>query len=173
MRCAVFDFSAAPSLFSTCTWLPPAAPPLSCVTCTRYCSALTLDEPPNRRAEEALVLLLHLGLGIGVAHEVQALLPVAVLDGEADPVEREADAAPGAVERLVHLQKLGAVVAFHAARRGRCDCAAAAISFAFSSCAPSFTISRRRNSASSSGSEARGCQAVLPGVLEVGSRAVV
>src|SRR5919197_2992681 len=57
--------------------------------------------------EQASRILLH--LGIGVAHEVDALLPVAVLDGEADPVEREADAAPHAVERLGHLERLEAV----------------------------------------------------------------
>src|SRR5688572_2492248 len=46
---------------------------------------------------------------VGVAHEVQAFLAVAVLDGEADAVEREADAAPGAIEGLVDLQQLAAV----------------------------------------------------------------
>ena len=55
-------------------------------------------------------LAVDLALGIGVAHEVEALLPVAVLHREADAVEREPDAPPGAVERLVHLQALGAVV---------------------------------------------------------------
>src|SRR5688500_17616379 len=55
----------------------------------------------EQAAEEALVLLLHLGLGIGVTHEVQALLPVAILDREADAVQRQPDAAPGAIERLV------------------------------------------------------------------------
>src|SRR6185503_1398751 len=67
------------------------------------------------RAEEVreqallVVLLRHLALGIGVAHEIEPVLAVAILDGEADPVEREAHAPPGAVERLVHLQRLRAV----------------------------------------------------------------
>src|SRR5688572_1437022 len=68
-------------------------------------------EPARDAVEQALVLLAHLDLGIGVAHEVQPLLPVAVLDGEADAVERQADAPPGAIERLMHLKALGAVVA--------------------------------------------------------------
>src|ERR1043165_9529062 len=64
------------------------------------------------RAEDAgeqallVVLLRHLALGIGVAHEVDAVLAVAVLDREADAVEREAHAPPRPVERLVHLQRL-------------------------------------------------------------------
>src|SRR5437588_13077059 len=65
------------------------------------------------REEAALaVLLVHLRVRIGVAHEVQALLPVAVLDGKADAVERQADAPPRPVERLVNLQQLIAVAAF-------------------------------------------------------------
>src|SRR5947207_2977919 len=47
--------------------------------------------PPAR-----LGLRVQLRLRVGVAHVVQAVLPVAVLDGEADAVEREADAPPGA-----------------------------------------------------------------------------
>src|SRR4051812_153021 len=50
-----------------------------------------------------------LGVRIGVAHEVDALLAVAVLDGEADAVERQTDAPPDAVEGLEHFQLLGAV----------------------------------------------------------------
>src|SRR5205814_1674081 len=50
-------------------------------------------EQPREEAALA-VLLAHLRLRIGAAHEVQALLPVAVLDGEADAVERQADAPP-------------------------------------------------------------------------------
>src|SRR5438270_457968 len=57
------------------------------------------EEPPR-------VLL---DLGIGVAHEVDALLPIAVLDGETDAVERESHAAPHPVEGLGHLQRLEAV----------------------------------------------------------------
>src|SRR5687767_1159606 len=41
-------------------------------------------------------------LGIDVAHEEEALRAVAVLDGEADAVEREAHAPPGTVEAVVH-----------------------------------------------------------------------
>src|SRR5207244_8751815 len=67
-------------------------------------------EQPREEAAVA-VLLAHLRLRIAVAHEVQALLPVAVLDGEADAVERQADAPPGPVERLVDLQQLIAVAA--------------------------------------------------------------
>src|SRR3990172_3490909 len=58
--------------------------------------------PPERELVEPPVLLV-VGRRIDVAHEVDALRPVAVLDGEADAVERQADAAPGAVERLGHL----------------------------------------------------------------------
>src|SRR3954467_15380227 len=71
------------------------------------------------RAEEAreqallVVLLRHLALGIGVAYEVDPVLAVAILDGKADAVEREAHAPPGAVERLVHLQRLRAVARLH------------------------------------------------------------
>src|SRR5437868_550265 len=58
------------------------------------------------RQQPAGVLL---DVGVGIAHEVDALLPVAVLDGEADAVERQADTAPYPVEGLEHLQRLGAV----------------------------------------------------------------
>ena len=84
------------------------------VTWMRYCAALTFESfenQPAMRPKKPLSFSLHLGLGIGVAHEVQALLPVAVLDGEADAVEREADAAPGAVEGSCTCSALGAVVA--------------------------------------------------------------
>src|SRR5262245_39607070 len=62
---------------------------------------------------------------IDVAHEVEALRAVAVLDREADAVEREADPAPGAIERLVDVERrdtarrrhqLGALLARAAAR---------------------------------------------------------
>src|SRR4051812_8362304 len=39
MRCVVLELSAAPSLLRTCTWLLSSA----WRTCTRYCSALSLD----------------------------------------------------------------------------------------------------------------------------------
>src|SRR3954471_3015329 len=72
---------------------------------------LVHDGIEHAREEALLVALrIHLAFGIGVAHEVDAVLPVAVLDREADTVEREADAPPCAVERLVYLEKLGAVV---------------------------------------------------------------
>src|SRR5205085_1805479 len=58
------------------------------------------------REQPARVLL---DIGVGIAHEVDALLPVAVLDGEADAVEREADTAPYPVEGLQHLQRLAAL----------------------------------------------------------------
>src|SRR5690348_4674032 len=57
----------------------------------------------DAREEARLVLV---GLGIGIAHEVEALLAVAVFHREADAVEREADAPPDAIERLVHLEQL-------------------------------------------------------------------
>jgi len=64
----------------------------------------------DARQEAAVAVLLgHVRLRVGVAHEVQALLPVAVLDREADAVEREADAAPGAIERFGQAQRVGAV----------------------------------------------------------------
>src|SRR3954468_6727061 len=50
-----------------------------------------------------------LGVRIGVAYEVDALLAVAVLDGGADAVERQTDAPPDAVEGLEHFQLLGPV----------------------------------------------------------------
>src|SRR5690606_30066677 len=57
---------------------------------------------------------------IDVADEVQALRAVPVLDRETDAVEREADAAPGAVERLVQRESQTAVgQAQRGARRGR------------------------------------------------------
>src|SRR5207247_4913310 len=58
----------------------------------------------HAREQAAAVLL---GLGIRIAHEVHALLPVAVLHGEADAVEREADAPPDTVEGLEDRQRLG------------------------------------------------------------------
>ena len=81
---------------------PRSLPPRP-ARCTRYCSALAFGRsmPEQSLSRKPSVLLAPSSLsGIGVAHEVEALLAVAVLDGEADAVEREADAAPGAVERL-------------------------------------------------------------------------
>ena len=66
-RCC--ELSAAPSLLRTLTWLRRSP---ACVICTRYCSAFTLESLENQRVEEAARVLL--GLGIGVAHEVHALL---------------------------------------------------------------------------------------------------
>ena len=68
----------------------------------RYCSGLSsVGLPEHQLVEEALVLLRAVGLGIGIADEIGALRAVAVDDGEADAVEREADAAPRAVEAVV------------------------------------------------------------------------
>src|SRR3954468_3161700 len=58
------------------------------------------------RQDAARVLL---RVRVGVAHEVDALLAVAVLDREADAVERQADAPPDTIERLEHFQLFGAV----------------------------------------------------------------
>ena len=113
---------------------------------------LGLARAEQPREEAALgVLLLHVALGVGVAHEVQAVLAVAVLDREPDAVEREADAAPGAVERLVHLQQLAcrrplANLGAQRLRAGGRRRASPA-----PRCAPRRTISRRRNSASRPG----------------------
>src|SRR5256885_2351723 len=63
-------------------------------------------EPAREQAAGVL-----LDVGVGIADEVDAFLPVAVLDGEADAVEREADTAPYPVERLEHLQRLAALYA--------------------------------------------------------------
>src|SRR3954471_13591511 len=80
------------------------------------------------RKEAARILL---ELGIGVAHEVHALGAVAVLDGEADAVERKPDASPYAVEGLRHLELIDAIDAFRdldaRLRRGRGDLRARAI----------------------------------------------
>ena len=54
--------------------------------------------------QEAFIGAAVVRIRINVAHEVEALRTVAVLDGEADAVEREADATPGTIERLVHHQ---------------------------------------------------------------------
>src|SRR4051794_35876703 len=51
--------------------------------------------PELEAREETLVAgALVVDFGIDVAHEVQAFRAVAILDGEADAIEREADAAP-------------------------------------------------------------------------------
>src|SRR5213075_29235 len=59
---------------------------------------LRLRAGAEHAVDDAPVLGRHLAFGIRVAHEVQAFLPVAILDRETDAIEREADAAPGAVE---------------------------------------------------------------------------
>jgi hypothetical protein len=48
MRCVVFELSAVPSLLRTCTWLSSAF----WLTCTRYCSGLTLDSLVNSFARK-------------------------------------------------------------------------------------------------------------------------
>src|SRR3954447_25148888 len=58
------------------------------------------------REQPAGVLL---DVRIGIAHEVDALLPVAILDGEADAVELQPAPPPYQVEGLEHLQRLAAV----------------------------------------------------------------
>src|SRR6187455_2508374 len=72
--------------------------------------------PEHELGEEALVALADVGVGIGVAHVIQAVAAVAVDDGEAAAVEREADAAPRAVEGLVDHQLRDAVVVLLDAR---------------------------------------------------------
>src|SRR5690606_24476411 len=47
-----------------------------------------------------------LRLGVDVAHEIQPLRTIAIVDGEAAAVEREADLAPRPVEVLVDLEHL-------------------------------------------------------------------
>ena len=64
--------------------------------------------------------------GIDVANEVHALGAVAVLDGEAAAVERQADAAPGAVEAVVDLQGRAGPVGEHAGACRRRPAATAA-----------------------------------------------
>src|SRR5690242_12977071 len=65
---------------------------------------------PERKLGEEAVVLLVVGLRIDVAHEVEALGAVAVLDGESNAIENEPDAPPGAVERLGELESAGALV---------------------------------------------------------------
>src|SRR6185295_1734646 len=79
--------------------------------------AAALDRDPvalgrlrRRRAEaeharEEARLFLGGLLWVDVAHVVETAAAIAVLDGEAAAVERQADAAPGAVERLVDLER--------------------------------------------------------------------
>src|SRR5688572_11909209 len=53
------------------------------------------------REEAAALAAAVVDLRIDVAHEIDAFRAVAILDGEADAVEREADSAPRAIELLV------------------------------------------------------------------------
>src|ERR1700694_4250627 len=56
--------------------------------------------------------LLGIEVGVGIAHEVQPLGTVAVDDGEAGAVEREAYAPPRPIERVVDDETAGAIAAF-------------------------------------------------------------
>ena len=68
----------------------------------RYCSGFSTSVlPEHELVQEALFLLGAIGVGIGVADEIGALRSIAVDDGEADAIEREADAAPCPVEAVV------------------------------------------------------------------------
>src|SRR5690349_19345447 len=73
---------------------------------------------PEGELREKAVVLLVVGLRIDVAHEVEALRAVAVLDGESDAIENEPDAPPGAVERLGELESAGALVGGNDGRLG-------------------------------------------------------
>ena len=101
------------------------------------------------------------GLRVDIAHEVQARRAVAVLDGEAGAVERDADAAPGAVEAVVDFER-GARLVGRATRARSLAPARAATGLSTAlratvSVAPSLTSSRDSISASSCGSAGRGC----------------
>src|SRR6188474_141487 len=54
--------------------------------------------PERKFREPALVALVDVGVGIRIANEIEAIAAVAVHDREPAAVEREPDAAPGAVE---------------------------------------------------------------------------
>src|SRR5450759_950393 len=67
--------------------------------------------PERKLGKEALVLfriLLPVDLRIDIAHKVIALGAVAVFHGEADAVQRQANAAPGPVEGFSQLQSVAA-----------------------------------------------------------------
>src|SRR6187455_656965 len=72
--------------------------------------------PERKLRDPALVALADVGVGIRIADEVQAVAAVAVHDREPAAVEREADAAPGAVERLVDDELRDAVLVLLDAR---------------------------------------------------------
>src|SRR5579864_128576 len=86
---------------------------------TRFLRAVTAIE---QLAEETFPLqFLH---RIRVANVINALLAVAIVDGEVGTVEREAHAQPCTVERLGQIQRRGAVsrVDLRRRRRGTCLC---------------------------------------------------
>ena len=90
-------------------------------TLIRYCSGLSfssvfqnvssLDRKPFSRS-----FLRHVGVGIGEADEIDAGRAIAIDDGEAGAVERQADAAPRAIERIVDDELRHAVAALLEAR---------------------------------------------------------
>jgi len=64
---------------------------------------------PECEPTESAALLGAVGIRIDVAHVVQTLRAVAILDRETDAVQRQADPAPGAIERFLHGQRFAPV----------------------------------------------------------------
>ena len=125
MRSPAGERSGLPSLSNTCTCVPasPADADLHAILRRRHRLVLAED-----LGQEALLILgLRLVVRVEIADEVDALGAIAVLDGESAAIERQSDATPGTVERIVDVESIAAAVgALDDARALRCRAAAPA-----------------------------------------------